>query len=302
MNIFAAIKSSFGIVWKNLILTQPPILFLLVMSLLIGGFNRFAANSYVLMVFVASLAFLSIAFLAGWFNMVKKTIAFELDDSISSEDKAVKSFGLVKHFFPGVGEYFLPILGAILFFIVMLMISSYFSLKLGVLLFGAPDVEFFKKSLEITTAPELQLYMNSLTEEKLLSILGWFTYLFVLQTIAQFILIWWIPALYYKTKNPLVALWLNFKFLFKKFFPTVGILAFLVFLNIVISLISSVFNVNSLLSLISFLLFFFYVAYYVVLIFLYYGQNGESSAKNYINSGDDSDGEKLVSGESGEEN
>ena len=84
------------------------------MSLLIGGFNRVAANNSVFIIFVASLAFLSIAFLAGWFNMVKKTIAFELDESVSSEDKAVKSFGLVKYFFPGVGEYFLPALGGLI--------------------------------------------------------------------------------------------------------------------------------------------------------------------------------------------
>ncbi len=302
MNISTAIKSTFSIVWKNLILTQPPILFLLVMSLLIGGFNRVAANNSVFIIFVASLAFLSIAFLAGWFNMVKKTIAFELDESVSSEDKAVKSFGLVKYFFPGVGEYFLPILGLILIFIIFSLVGSFFVLKLGVILFGAPDIEFIKKSLEITTAPEMQLYLNSLSEEKLLPILNWFMYIFAVQTFAQFVLMWWVPAMYYKTKNPFISLWVNFKFLCKNLLPTICILMFLVVLNIMISLISSVFNTNAFLSLISFLLFFFYVAYYVVLIFLYYGQNGETTAKDYINSGDDCDGEKLAGDSSSEEN
>ena len=302
MNVSTAIKKSFGIVWRNLILTQPPILFLLIMSLLLGGFNRFNANSMVFAIFGSSLIFLGIAFFAGWFLMAKKTIAFELDDSINAEEKAINSFGLVKHFFPGVGEYFLSILGGTIIFTIASIVASYFAFKIGVNYFGTLDIDFLRKSLELTNANDMHLYLSSLSEDKLLPILNWFLYLFVLQTIAQLLIMWWIPALFYKTKNPLKALLFNFKFLFKHFFASVGIILFLVVLNIAISLVSSIFGQNSILSLISFLLFFFYVTYYVVVIFLYYGQNGESSAKDYINSGDDSDGEKLASGESCEEN
>ncbi len=302
MNVSTAIKKSFGIVWHNLILTQPPILFLLIMSLLLGGFNKFNANSTVFAIFGSSLIFLGIAFFAGWFFMAKKTIAFELDDSINAEEKAINSFGLVKHFFPGVGEYFLSILGSTIIFTIASIIASYFAFKIGGNYFGTLDIDFLRKSLEITNANDMQIYLSSLSEDKLLPILNWFSYLFVLQTIAQLLIMWWIPALFYKTKNPLKALLLNFKFLFKHFFASVGIVLFLVVLNIAISLVSSIFAQNSILSLISFLLFFFYVTYYVVVIFLYYGQNGENSAKDYLNSGDDSDREKLASGESCEEN
>lgn len=302
MNIGTAIKNSFEIVWKNLILTQPPILFLLVMSLLMGGFNRLGANSTVFLIFGASLIFLSIAFLAGWFNMAKKTIAFQLDETIANEEKVVQSYGLVKHFFPGVGEYFLSVLGCSIIFIILSFVATYFAFKIGSFYFGTLDIEFLKKSLEISTATEMQLYLNSLSEEKLLPILTWFSYLFLLQTIVQLIIMWWAPALYYKTKNPIIALWLNLKFLFKHFFASIGLLLFLVIVNIFISLVTSILGNSVVLSLISFLLFFFYVTYYVVVIFLYYGQNGEKTAEDYINSGDDCDGEKLAGGSNCEEN
>lgn len=301
MNISTAIKKSYSIVWRNLILTQPPILFLLIMSILLGGFNRLGANIYVLIIFITSLLFLTISFFAGWFQMTKKTIAFELDESTNNEEKALKSFGLVKHFFPGVGDYFLSITGVGMLFIILTGLFSYISLKFGIKFLGALDIEFLKKSLEITTANDMNIYFSSLSEEKLMSILKWFSYLFAVQTLGQLIVMWWIPALYYKTKNPITALFLNFKYLFKHPLKSITILMYLIILNIIISLISSFFTQNSILSLISFLLFFYYITYYVVLIFLYYGQNGESTAKDYINSGNDSDGEKLASSESSPE-
>ena len=302
MNSITAIKNSFKIVWKNLILAQPPILFLLVMTLLMSGFNRFGANNIVTLVFGASLIFLAVAFLAGWFYMVKKTIAYDLDTSIKEEEKAIQSFGNIKHFFPGVGEYFLTALGAGIILVVASFIVALLAIKFDVKFFGPLDIEFLRKSMEINTGAEMQLYLNSLSEEKLMPILTWFVYFSFVQIVGQFVIMWWFPAMLYNTKNPLWALVLNFKFLFKHFFASVGIILFLVFLNIVISLITSIFGTNVILSLISFLLFFFYVTYSIVLIFLYYGQNGESTAKDYIDSGDDCDGKKLAGSESGEEN
>ena len=297
MNISTAIKESFNIVWKNLILMQPPILFMLIMSLFLSGFNRVNANNTVSIIFILALIFLSIAFISGWLHMIKKTIAFEKDNTISNEDKAIQSFGLVKHFFPGVGEYFFPAVGIGFLLTIILFFSAFFAVKQGVASFGLPDMEIFKKSLELNTTTQIEAYFSTLPEEKIFSIFSWFFFLFTIEAGIQFILMWWAPALLYNTKNPLWALILNFKFLFKHFFSTLGILLFLIILNIVISLISSIFSQNAVLSLISFLLFFFYVTYYVVIIFLYYGQNGETTAKNYINNGDDCVGEKLASSE-----
>ncbi len=66
MNVLTATKESFNIVWKNLILMQPPILFMLIMSLLLGGFNRVNADIFVSIIFIFALIFLSIAFVVGW--------------------------------------------------------------------------------------------------------------------------------------------------------------------------------------------------------------------------------------------
>ena len=302
MNAFEAIKKSFVITYKNLILAQPFVLFLLVFSILSGGLYSVQKNAIAFLVFGLSLIFLFVAFLAGWFYMAKKTIAFELYENLDDEEKSLKSFGLIKQFFPGVGEYFLPMVGIFILFMLLSAITAFLVYKTGLKFIGAPnfDAEAFKAAS--VSAVKMQEYLASVPIEKVKNFIYWICLVSFSGMIFQFLTMWFVPAMFYNAKNPFKALFLGLKFLFKNFFASIGIALFLLIFNIFVSMVNSLLAFNVILSLIGFLLFFYYGTYFIVLIFLYYGQNGESSAKDYINNRPDCDGEKLASGETGEEN
>ncbi len=301
MNTIKAINKSFLIVWKNLIFIQPFILFLLIFTLFAGGVYGTMRNGLAFIIFSSSLMLLIAAFIAGWFYMAKKTIAYELYDMQDDEDeKVIKSFSLIKHFFPGVGKYFLPVVGLGILYVAFVVLVMFLGYKFGLKYIGAADIDFMKLNEASASSQEMQAYFATLPADKAFSIVKWVSYMFVIATGVQFLTMWWFPALFYNTKNPLKALGLGFVFLFRKFGASIGITFFLIVFNFFISLFTSVFGKNVIASLVSFLMFVFYAAYYVVLIFLYYGQNSEHSAKDYINSGDDSDGQKLAGGQTGE--
>ena len=300
MNVFSSIKNSFVITYKNLILAQPFVLFLLVFSILSGGLYSVQKNPIAFIVFGLSLILLMTAFLAGWFYMAKKTIAFELYEDLEEEEKSLKSFGLIKHFFPGVGEYFLPMVGLFVIFMLLSSAAAFLIYKLGIKYIGAPDFDAAAFKAAAVSAAKMQEYLASVPVAKLKNFVYWVTFVSFSGMIFQFLTMWFVPAMFYNSKNPLKALFLGIKFLFKHFFASVVIACFLVMFNVVVSMVNSLFAFNVILSLIGFLLFFYYGTYFIVLIFLYYGQNGEHSAKDYINSGADCDGEKLAGGETGE--
>ncbi len=301
MNVFCAVRNSFGVVWKNLILVQPFILFLLVFSILSGGLSRVQSSPLYFFIFSTLLLLLIIAFLSGWFYMAKKTIAFEMCENLSPEEKAVKSFGLIKHFLPGVGEYFLPMLGFGIFYLIIFLGVSLCTFKLGMTLIGAPNFDLTAINAAATDAAKLQAYFASLPTEQTKTLAYWFMLVSSTGMLFQFVTTWWLPALFYNTKNPFKALGHGLKFLSKHFLGSICVYFVLGILNFIVSFVNSALTGNIIFALIGLLLFFYYATYYVVLLFLYYGQNGESSTKDYINSGNDCDGQKLAGGESGTE-
>ena len=217
---------------------------------------------------------------------------------IDAEEKAFQSFGLVKHFFPGVGDYFVSVVLAGMFYLMLSFATTYLALKVGVRYIGAVDVDFEKMNAAAASSLQsLQAYFESLPVEKVVMIKTWFLYLMAIANGFQFVTLWWIPAIFYKSKNPFIAFVEAIKFLFRKFWATVVIYSFLLMFNLVVSMINSFSYVNVVISLIGFILFFYFTTYCVVLIFLYYGKNGERTAKDYIYSGDDCDGEKLAGSE-----
>ncbi len=300
--MFKSIRQSFGIVGKNLILAQPFILFLLVISLLGGGLYGVQGNPIAFIVFALSLIMLSVAFMAGWFYMTKKTIEFEEDKSMPDEEKAVKSFGLIKHFFPGVGEYFINMIGLSILYLILTALISFAAFKFGMHMFGNPNVDIMKLNSMHGSYPELNSYFASLPERQLYSLTSWFAFLSLVSFAFQFLTLWWVPALYYSTKNPFLAFGYSVKFLFHKFGASLGIFFFLLLFNFAVSVVNSALASNVWLSLIGFILFFYYATYFVVLIFLYYGKHTKIrehvySPADYIDNGTDIDGQKLAGGE-----
>lgn len=309
MNVVDCIKNTFKITVKNFILVQPLVLFFIIFIFLIGGMYGMRASNKIVFLFFSVVSLLIVAaFMAGWLYMAKKTIAFEFNKDIPEEEKALKSLGLIKHFFVGVGQYFVPMILFGTIYLVFQNLVMYFALKLGLQVFSGLDFDFTKANpLEVLLEPSCNAQIANCTATKI----AWAAWLLFLIIVLPFFTMWWTPALFYSAKNPILAIKKGIIFLFKNFAASVGLYLFLsIFYSF--SLLINTFAPTSIslednfilgiiLLLFGVFFLFYYPTYYVVLIFLYYGQHSEHSAKDYIDIGDDSDRQKLAGSDPGKE-
>src|SRR5574344_168278 len=129
-------RNAFKITNDNIILTIPLVLCLLFLSIYLGFAKTTPDNIWAITLLVVTLLLMFAAFCAGWLYMVKKAVELSKKDFYIEEDKARESFALIKEFPVGVGEYFLPAIGGILFYtflILVFLIGMYF---LGIHLVG----------------------------------------------------------------------------------------------------------------------------------------------------------------------
>lgn len=258
-----SLKESYKLTNKYIILATPLILFSLLSSLYI----LFSVNGNVLgLLFAIVLFFLMlIAFLSGWFYMIKNAIS----DCESDEPNL-----LIKYFPSGVGEYFLPTCGLVLvsfLFSSLLYTAFYF---LGMKFIGELGIpmESFSKALESQEA--LKLFLTSLTAEQMFRIKAWNLLLFISTILVYYSLMFYAPTLFYKTKNPLKAFFVALKDLFSRKFLKNSLLYFIIFSSyFVLSIFTTLVGHNIVLHFVFTLLNFYYLILVAVFVFNYYYQN-----------------------------
>ena len=168
-------------------------------------------------------------------------------------------------------EYFLPSLGLIsnqLIFIIASLVISYYA---GMHFIGDIGIsaETFSKALE--TPETLKLFVSSLTLEQLSKINAWNMTLLFAIGLSAFVVMLYIPTLFFKTKNPYTAFIVMLQDLFsKKFFKTLGIYLLIIFINTVISIFLAVFSSNIIMHFIFTLINFYFITAVAVGIFYYY--------------------------------
>ncbi len=264
------IKQAFKVTKDNIILAQPLVLYLVVVSLTSAGLSRVPASP-VFWVFFGANILLSTAFFAGWFYMCAKTVEHEKTEYKSPEEKSIASVKLIKNFFPGVGEYFLSVTSAILLYTGIFAIILFLAFKAGTHFIPNPYINF-AKIMAAQTPAQMQDYIMTLTPVQIKLLNLWFMYMGGVSFVYTFLTMFWFPALIFDTKNPFSAFWKNLKFIFKNFFGALGIVAYLYFMNFIVSAINAVSGVNIVLSIISLVVTFYFMTYCIVLIFLYYGE------------------------------
>ena len=181
---------------------------------------------------------------------------------------------LLKEFIPGVGEYFLPTIGAFFNFFLLTLIVLYICFILGAKYIGDPGItaEALSKSLE--TAQALKVFLSGLTSEQLLKLNYWNILLMSGFSLSYFLVILYLPALFYKIKNPFIAFFYSLKDLFsKKIFKTIAIYVLIFFVNAFISILSALFIGNVIMHFIITLLNFYFITVVAVGIFYYYYKN-----------------------------
>lgn len=209
-------KRIFGLTNKYIILATPLILFFLLSNL----YAVFSASGNVLNLLFAPvlLTLMSAAFLAGWLTMVKKAVE---DDSAENPNL------LMKEFVPGVGEYFLSSLGGVVCTTIFSIIVLVLAFVLGYKFIGDIGITSAQISSAMTSPAELKVFLESLSAEQVLKINQWNFLLLFAMFLDCFLLIFYFPAIFYKSKNPFIAFYLGLKDLFSKKFFVVLLAVFL---------------------------------------------------------------------------
>lgn len=272
------IKKAFDMVKDNIILAQPLVIFLVIISLTTAGLYKQTNHVAFLFILIANILLIT-AFFSGWFYMIKKGATHmkkvENEEYKNDEEKTAASFGLIKEFFPGVGEYFIPMSFTIITYCVVYALIIFLCIKLGLRFLPDPHIDYNKiMSFSGSSMVEIQKYISTFSYAQLKAINLWMLYVGTTSAVFTFLTLFLFPAVYDKKDfilfAPFTAFNRNLIFIFKNFIGVLGILIFLSVLNFVLSFLSIFFNLNVILSIVGLIVSFYFMTYAVALIFLYY--------------------------------
>lgn len=248
---------------KFIILATPLILFSLITTVyLSGAVNGNKINSIITMLLFT---LMTAAFIAGWFNMVKEAI---LDQEMEDANSLIK-------FFPeGVGKYFLSSLGAILIVTILSAIVAAISYFTGMHTIGDPGITKEQITTALSGTEALKSFLDSLSFEQLTKINLWNILLMAAMSLSYLLIILFMPAMFFKNKNPLKAFLISLKDLFSKhFLKTTGIFILILFVNFIISILTTFFAGMAILYFFFTLINFYFITTVAVGIFYYYYLN-----------------------------
>ena len=248
---------------KYMVLATPLILFSLISNLYVAISSQ--GRIINLLIAIVLLLLMTSAFIAGWFSMVKNAI-------IQPEREDTNS--LMKNFIPGVGEYFVPSVVVVINAFVILGLFLLIAYCVGMKFIGDIGIssESFSKAMEST--PALKAFLLSLTKEQIIKMNQWNLLLLGTMVLSNFIIIFYLPVVFFKERNPFKALFLSVADLFKKKFITtfgIGVLIFVIYF--VISILMAMFAGNIILHFLVTLANFYFIMLVSVGIFYYYYHN-----------------------------
>lgn len=248
---------------KYIVLATPLILFTLISSIY-AAFSLKVGNAMSHLVTLLILTLMSAAFIAGWFNMVKLSAT----DSEPNDPNSV-----IKNFIPGVGEYFLSAIGIIFIVFIINIVILALSFICGLHFIGDPGISADALSKAMSNTNALKLFLAGLTQEQLLKINLWNLLLLGMMSITYFLLMLYLPALFFKSKNPFKAFFLSLKDLFSKNFPScLGLYLLIFVLNFIISIFAAVFAGNVITNFIMTLINFYFICAASVGVFYFYNE------------------------------
>lgn len=280
------IRSSFQILKDNLIVLQPLIFYLILFGILMQPVYAAGTFNLTTIILLFVLFMLTAAFGAGWFYIIKASVDMKDEIYAAPEDKGIAQLGLLKKFFTGVGEYFMPMIAALLLYFILIGIFVFISLKAGMHYIGpvhlSPELTSsfagsFKDTYELFAS-------NKVPSDVQNKLFMWNTFLSSISLLFSFLFMYYWAAIFYKTKNIFRALFLNFKFLFTHFIDSIIIIIFLSILNMITLMFSLLGSLNIIFSIISFLVIFFYITYSVTLVFTYYDEKTKDNCDNRLDS------------------
>ena len=263
-------QKAFKITNENIILTTPLVLFLFLLSLYLGVAQRAPENVVSAVLLLVTILFMISAFFAGWFYMVKKAIDLDKQEFIIEEDKAKASFHLIKEVPVGIGEYFFPLIGALIFYGFIFVLMVVICYKLGMQFIGDAGLTLSGLKAAMATPATMKAMLTSMSHEQLRKLNSWNLLFLVATSIYSFLTMFWGAEIVNKTKNPFLAFFRAIKFTSSHFLSAIILFVYISFINFMVSLLNAFSVINPIVYFISMLLYFYFVVYVVVLVFLYY--------------------------------
>ena len=257
------LKKVFNLTNKYIILATPLILF----SLLSNIYALFSANGRIINLLIALLllTLMTGAFLAGWLVMVKKAVDDEYPYNPNS---------LIKDYVSGVGEYFLPATGGIVCTTIFSFVLLALAFVLGSNFIGDIGITAEQLSKAMESNEALKLFMTSLTLEQMTKISQWNILLLSSMFSIYFLLIFYFPAIFYKTKNPFLALFISLKDLFsRKFFIVLAVVIFIAIGYLFLSAMSAITSQSLILHFFITMTSFYLMIALVIWLFDFYNRN-----------------------------
>ena len=201
------IKEVFKTTNNYIVLATPLILY----SLFSNVYAAISANGKLISIIFAIilLTLMSAAFIAGWFKMVKEAI----NDSYSENPNL-----LIKDFLSGVGEYFIPSTGVVIVISLFSILALIGAFLVGHNLIGDIGITVEQLNNAMSSSEELKLFISSLSDVQYIRISQWNLLILSTMSLVYFLLIFYLPALFYKNKNPFLALVIGIKDLFTRIF------------------------------------------------------------------------------------
>ena len=248
---------------KYIVLATPLILFSLISNIyLVISASGKLIN---LLIGIVLLFLMTSAFLAGWFTMVKDAVNEENDNNPNA---------IIKNFVSGVGEYFLSTLGGIFNILIIFSILSVLTYLVGAKFIGDPAIDPVALKNAFTNTALLKDFLTTLNPEQIQKLAHWNFLMFANLTTFYFIIMFYFPSIFYKSKNPFMAFFISLKDLFsKKFFKSLALFFIIEILYFVLTLLITLFGGNIVMHFILTLLHFYFVTAISVAIFNYYNKN-----------------------------
>lgn len=291
---------AFKVTNENIILTTPLVLFLFLLSLYLGVAQKAPVNNASVILLSFTILFMLSAFFAGWFFMVKRAIDLEKLEFVADEDKAKASFALLKEIPIGIGEYFIPFIGALILYSVIFLVLLFAAFKFGMHFIGNIGLSLDQLKLAFNSPEAMKHLVSTLSTAQLTKLNSWNFLFLSIVSFFSFITMFWSVQIVSGTKNPILGFVKSINFLFKNFLGSVVLFVYISIINFVVSLINAFSTINPIVYFISMIIYFYFLVYIVVLIFLYYDRQSNKTLGEKIQSNSDSGSDSIGQEQSGD--
>lgn len=264
-------SKTYDLVKNNLILVQPLLIFLLLLSLITSPLTPGMGISSAVIVMIISILGLFCAFFAGWYSMFHKSIEYVDKLNLSPEEKALNSINLFKEFFPGVGKYFLKVISGYLLYVMFFIILLNLVHILGAKLIGIPtSINPDEFSKIVSDEQKLLNFAFKISSSDWIKIIKWNIMSFTVYGLFSYVTMFWVQALITEGKRPLTAYWESIKTVFKN--PIVTIIIYIAQCASIVGVcfISIVMSMNIVAQFILLMALILLVVYFTMMSFLYF--------------------------------